>query len=280
VRLPFRLLAVDIDGTLLNSRFEIAPPDLAALRQAHAAGAEVLLCTGRRHTFALPIAQQLGFAVWMCTSNGAVTRSSRGEEFHRELLPAEVARDLCRHLKEFRDGTVLTFDQETRGALVVERTEELMGSVARWVEKNEPYLEVHVPIERALTRDPIQAMVCGTVERMRSAERALAGFSRRDEVTVLKTEYAARDLSLLDVLARDCSKGHAVERWARHRGIRREEVMAVGDNFNDLEMLEWAGLAVVMGNAPAAMKERGWAVTASNDECGLAEAVRMASAPR
>ena len=89
------------------------------------------------------------------------------------------------------------------------------------------------------------------------------------------TEYAHRDFSLVDVNGEGCSKGATLARWAAERGLARDEVMAVGDNFNDAEMLEFAGTAVVMGNACAELKARGWKVTASNDEGGLAEAIRQ-----
>src|ERR1700726_4196612 len=115
-----RLLATDIDGTLLNPQFQISERDLAALRRAHAAGIEVVLVTGRRHTFALPIAQQLGFDLWLISSNGAVTRSLSGETFHRDLLPAPTCRKLCSAMREFRGNTVLTFDTENKGAVVLE----------------------------------------------------------------------------------------------------------------------------------------------------------------
>src|SRR5207253_11021770 len=92
VNLPIRLLAVDIDGTLLNPQFQISDVDLAALRRAHESGIEVVLVTGRRHTFALPIAQMLGFDLWLISSNGAITRSLSGETFHRDLLPAQTCR--------------------------------------------------------------------------------------------------------------------------------------------------------------------------------------------
>jgi len=95
-------------------------------------------------------------------------------------------------------------------------------------------------------------------------------------VTVLRTEYPARDLSMIDVLNAGCSKGHALERWAAYRGYRREEVMAVGDNHNDVEMLEFAGHPVIMGNACEELRGRGWTVTRSNDACGVAAAVEMA----
>jgi Cof subfamily protein (haloacid dehalogenase superfamily) len=271
-----RLLATDIDGTLLNPQFQISEGDLAALRRAHAAGIEIVLVTGRRHTFALPIAKQLGFDLWLISSNGAVTRSLSGETFHRDLLPAETCRQLCAAMQEFRGNTVLTFDKETKGAIVLERLDELGASIRRWLEKNMEYIEFVIPIERALVTDPVQAMFCGTMERMSAALRTLQGAGMDGLVTILRTEYPARDLSMIDVLNAGCSKGHALERWAVYRGYRREEVMAVGDNHNDVEMLEFAGHPVIMGNACEELRGRGWRVTRGNHECGVAAAVELA----
>jgi hypothetical protein len=270
------LLATDIDGTLLNPQFQVSEGDLMALRRAHAAGIEIVLVTGRRHTFALPIAAQLGFDLWLISSNGAVTRSLTGETFHRDLMPAETCRRLCGGMQEFRGNTVLTFDKETKGAIVLERLDELGSSIRRWLEKNMEYIEFVIPIEKALNSDPVQAMFCGTMERMSQALRALEGTGMDGSVTVLRTEYPARDLAMIDVLNAGCSKGHALERWAAHRGYRREEVMAIGDNHNDVEMLEFAGHPVIMGNACAELRGRGWTVTRGNDACGIAAAVEMA----
>jgi Cof subfamily protein (haloacid dehalogenase superfamily) len=270
---PIRLLATDIDGTLLNPQFQISEGDLAALRRAHAAGIEIVLVTGRRHTFALPIAQQLGFDLWLISSNGAVTRSLAGETFHRDMMPAETCRRLCQAMQEFRGNTVLTFDTETKGAIVLEHMDELSASIRRWLEKNMEYIEFVVPIERALVTDPVQAMFCGSMARMSQALNALQAVGMDGAVTILRTEYPARDLSMIDVLNVGCSKGHALQRWATHRGYRREEVMAVGDNHNDVEMLEFAGYPVIMGNACAELRGRGWTVTRGNDECGVAAAV-------
>ena len=273
---PIRLLATDIDGTLLNPQFQISAGDLAALRRAHAAGIEIVLVTGRRHTFALPIAKQLGFDLWLISSNGAVTRSLAGERFHRDLMPAGTCRRLCSAMQEFRGNTVLTFDAEGKGAIVLERLDELGESIRRWLEKNMEYIEFVVPIERALTTDPVQAMFCGTMARMSNALQALEQAGMNGLVTVLRTEYPARDLSMIDVLNTGCSKGHALERWAAYRGYRREQVMAVGDNHNDVEMLEFAGYPVIMGNACAELRGRGWTVTRGNDECGVAAVVEVA----
>jgi len=275
-RPSIRLLATDIDGTLLNPQFHISEGDLTALRRAHAAGIEVVLVTGRRHSFALPIAKQLGFDLWMITSNGAVTRSLGGEWFHRDLMPAETCRRLCRAMQEFRGNTVLTFDKETKGAIVLERLDEVGASIRRWVEKNMEFIEFMVPIEGALVSDPVQAMFCGTIARMGEALRTLEGAGLDGQITVLRTEYPERDLSMIDVLNGGCSKGHALARWAEHRGYRRNEVMAIGDNHNDVEMLEFAGHPVIMGNACEELRGRGWTVTLGNDECGVAAAVEAA----
>jgi Cof subfamily protein (haloacid dehalogenase superfamily) len=275
VRAPIRLLAVDIDGTLLNPQFQIAERDLAALRRASDEGIEIVVVTGRRHTFALPIVQQLGLDLWVISSNGAITRSLSGETFHRDLLPAETCRKLCLAMREFRGNTVLTFDTESKGAIVLERMDELTASIQRWLEKNLQYIDFVIPIEDSLTTDPVQAMFCGPIARMHQAMDMLATSALSQDITVLRTEYPVRDLSIVDVLNHGCSKGHALERWARHRGIAREEVMAVGDNFNDIEMLAFAGLPFIMGNACEELRRNGWSVTLPNDQCGVAAAIEQ-----
>ncbi len=271
--LPIRLLAVDIDGTLLNPEFRISDADLAAMRRAHQEGVEVMLVTGRRHAFALPIAGQLGFDFWLISSNGAVTRSLAGETFHRDLLPAETCRKLCGAMWEFRGNTVLTFDSESKGALVLEHMTELNDSIQRWLEKNAQFIDFVIPMEDSLTRDPVQAMFCGPIARMRQALKVLLASGLENEITVLRTEYPVRDLLMIDVLNRECSKGHAVERWANYRGVAREQVMAIGDNYNDVEMLAFAGVPFIMANAAEDMRRDGWTVTLPNDQNGVAAAI-------
>ena len=266
-----RLIAIDIDGTLLKPEFQISVIDLATLRRAHAEGIEVILVTGRRHTFALPIAQQLGFDLWLISSNGAITRALSGETFHRDLLPEPTCRELVSVMQEFRGQTVLTFDSTGPGTIVIERLDRLESSIQRWLEKNMQYIQFVVPIENALTTDPVQAMFCGPVAEMQRALQVLAGCGL--PITVLRTEYPGRDLSIVDVLNTGCSKGHALERWANYRGITREQVMAVGDNYNDIEMLAFAGHPFIMGNASEELRGRGWKLTRSNAESGVAAAI-------
>jgi Cof subfamily protein (haloacid dehalogenase superfamily) len=276
---PIRLLAADIDGTLLNPQLQISGPDMAALRRAQEAGVEIVLVTGRRHRFALPIAEQLGFELWVISSNGAVTRSLGGETFHRDLLPAEACRKLCGEMREFRGNTVITFDVEGKGAIVLEHMRELNASIQRWLEKNLEYIDFVIPLEDSLTRDPVQAMFCGPISRMQQVLKGLAASEVEEQFTVLRTEYPVRDLSIVDVLNRGCNKGQALERWANFRGIAREQVMAIGDNYNDIEMLAYAGSPFIMGNASEELRSKGWAVTLSNAENGVAAAIEQVLGP-
>jgi Cof subfamily protein (haloacid dehalogenase superfamily) len=269
-----RLLALDIDGTLLNSQFQISEANLSALQRARAAGIEVVLVTGRRHDFAMPIATQLGFDdLWLIRSNGAITHSLAGENFYRDLLPAELCRELCGAMIEFRGNTVLTFDKKAKGSIVLEHLNDLENSIRRWLEKNLEYIDFVIPIEDSLVTDPVQAMFCGPIARMHEALAALQGCHLNERITVLRTEYPVRDLSIVDILNQGCSKGHALERWAGFRGLSRDQVIAVGDNYNDIEILAFAGYPVIMGNASEDLRSRGWKVTLTNDQDGVAAAL-------
>ena len=274
---PVRLIAIDIDGTLLDSNFQVSERNLAALRRAHTLGVEIALATGRRHLFALPVARALGFEVALISSNGAITRGSDGALFHRDLLPLASALELVAHMTEFRRNLVITYDGEESGSLLLETLEELTGSIKKWLEKNAQHLRFVQPIEQGLQGDPIQAMFCGTVERMTAAqERLVKNKGLLARITALKTQYNERDLCMVDILNKGCTKGAALERWAASRGYEASEVMAIGDNFNDIEMLEFAGHAYIMGNAPEELRERGWNTTLSNNENGVALAVEAA----
>lgn len=275
---PIRFLAVDIDGTLTDPQYHVSERNIQALRAAHEAGIQIILATGRRHDYAMPIASQLGVPVLLVSSNGALVRSSQGETLFAERLPAETARKLIRHMGDYRGNAVLTFDRPNNvpgnDSLVLEHADELNRTVSRWLEVNRPYIKFVVPLEDALLHeDPLQAMYCGRVTAMESAQERLAAAEFLDEITILKTQYDYRDLCILDILTRDCSKGHALRRWAGQQGVSPDQIMAIGDNYNDLEMLEFAGLPVVMGNAADDLKRAGFQVTGSNSEDGVALAL-------
>ncbi len=114
---------------------------------------------------------------------------------------------------------------------------------------------------------------CGEMRTLFDALRASPAHPDTPDFSVALTEYLHRDFSLVDVIRAGCSKGSTLSDWASAKGYVPAEVMAIGDNLNDVEMLEFAGCPVVMGNGLEELKIRGWAVTATNDEAGVARAI-------
>lgn len=268
-----RLVAVDIDGTLLDSRWELPGRNRDAIVAAVTQGVEVALVTGRAYGFARPVIDLFPCPITAIVSNGAVVRLSGGETELRHVLPRSVARTILAAATGYRGHVALTFDRPRDGQMVFERIDRSDPIRRLYAELNRAFVSEVDPIESALTEDPIVVMFNGRV----SAMRELAGLLRRlpesDAFSVNLTEYEPRDVSFVDVLAAGCTKGATLAEWAGRRGYARSEVMAVGDNLNDAEMLEAAGHPIVMGNAVPGLLDRGWPVTASNDAAGVADAI-------
>jgi Cof subfamily protein (haloacid dehalogenase superfamily) len=283
---PIRLVAIDMDGTLLPTPPQkISVRSVRALRAAQEAGITVAIATGRRTAYTTPLLEGLGLRADMplITSNGAVIRTLAGEPIDRCQLESRVARGLCGLLRQF-GAMVFTFDKPGRGELVLEDLEQAHGRIALWVEANRNAIEVIKPLEEALKdgEDPIQGMVTGGLGKMREAERALRTSEWNGHCECIKTEYPARDLSILDLLPPGVSKGWALERLATRLGVDRKETMSIGDNWNDVDMLEWAGQGVMMGNAAKELrtmaKMRGWNQAPPNDQDGVAMVLEAAVA--
>jgi hydroxymethylpyrimidine pyrophosphatase-like HAD family hydrolase len=221
----------------------------------------------------------------LITSNGAGIRTLGGDVIDRYHMEARVARGLCGLLRPF-GALVFTFDRPGRGELVLEDLGQANGRIAVWIEANRNAIEVVSPLETGLPdgENPIQGMVAGGLSRMRSAEAALKASEWAGDCACVRTEYPGRDLSILDLLPMGVSKGRALERLAGHLEIDRKATMAIGDNWNDLDMLEWAGQGVMMGNAAAELrtmaKLRGWKLAPHNDEDGVAVVLENAVAKR
>ena len=285
---PVRLVAIDMDGTLLPTFSQtISRRNARALKAAQEAGITVAIATGRRTAYTAPLLDGLGLRADMplITSNGAVTRTLGGDPMDRSHLEARVARGLCGVLRPF--GTlVFTFDHIGRGELVLEDLDQAHLRISLWVEANRNAIEVVRPLEKALEdgNDPIQGMVTGGIEKMKQAEAGAESQRVERLMRAVRTEYQARDLSILDLLPPGVSKGWALERLASRLGVDRKETMAIGDNWNDVDMLEWAGQGVMMGNAAQDLrtmaKMRGWKQAPPNDEDGVASVLEVATARR
>jgi hydroxymethylpyrimidine pyrophosphatase-like HAD family hydrolase len=196
----------------------------------------------------------------------------------RRVLPRATALDLLDRTGGYEDSVALVFDRDPGEAeerqIVFDRMDWSHPHRRGYYERNKAFIAEASPLEAALTEDPIQVMFNGHVAPMRELARALRTLRTADQYSVAVTEYEHRDFSLVDVNAPGCSKGATLSRWAEAAGFSSGDVLAVGDNLNDLEMLQFAGTAVVMGNAVPGLKGHGFHSTASHDENGLAAAVR------
>ena len=266
-----RLIALDIDGTLLDGDGRIPEANREAIRHAIDAGIEVALATGRRYDFARPIFEALPGPLTLILSNGAIVKTREGETVMRSLLPREIARSVLAELPEHRDSAAVVFDRVREGQVVFEAIDWDDPRHHRFFASNRPFLSEVAPLEDCLIEDPIQVMFTGACVEMRSLFDRLRADA--DRFSVALTEYEHRNFSLVDVVRRGCSKGSALQAWSERRGFRRSEVMAIGDNLNDVQMLEFAGTPVVMGNGLSELKARGWPVTGRHDEGGVAQAI-------
>ncbi|HMB81201.1 MAG TPA: Cof-type HAD-IIB family hydrolase [Vicinamibacterales bacterium] len=270
-----RLLAIDIDGTLLDSRGRLPDAHRDALVEASARGIDVALVTGRSFHFTGPVVSLLPIPLTLIVNNGAVVKRKTGETELRHVVSREAARRVLDETRQFEDSVALVFDRLDDRQIVFERMDWSHPQRRGYYAKNKAFIAgTPTPLRDTLTEDPIQVMFNGSVEPMRALVAALRAMPGADQFSVAITEYVQRDFSLIDVNGAGCSKGTTLARWVEQRGMTAADVMAIGDNLNDVEMLDFAGTAYVMGNATDALKSRGYRVTGTNDEDGLATAIR------
>ena len=269
-----RLIALDIDGTLLDSASEVPAANRHAIEAAVARGIEVALVTGRRFDFALPIAQQIPCALTMIVNNGALVKSKDGVTHLRHLLPQKTARAVLESMPQHRAGAAVVFDRPRANQVIYDKIDWEDPRRKGYFARNREFIAQICPLEDCLTEDPIQVMYSGSVGEMQVVTAALREASSALDFSLAMTFYDDRDFAMVDVIRRQCSKGATLAEWTALRGFAREEVMAIGDKFNDREMLEFAGLPVVMANCVPELKLLGCRETLSNDEGGVAAAIR------
>jgi Cof subfamily protein (haloacid dehalogenase superfamily) len=274
-----RLIGIDVDGTLLDTEGHLPDANREAIEAAVAAGIHVSLVTGRSYPFARPVADPLPPSITLMVSSGAVERAMDGTTLARRLLDRDVARRVLEATREFREHTAVIFDRDEARQIMFESMDWTHPNRQSYWDRNHWLIDQATPLEDSLVEDPIQVMFNGDPAAMRQLSEALlaSGPASRNGTrafSVSLTEYLHRDFSLLDITAPDATKGRALEWRAHELGIPRDGIMAVGDNFNDVDMLEAAGIAVVMGNAVPGLHRPGWHVTGHQNESGLAQAIR------
>jgi HAD superfamily hydrolase (TIGR01484 family) len=271
VRRGYRLLALDIDGTLLRSDKTVSPRTLEALGAAQRAGVRVVLVTGRRYPAARRVAAQLPCDVDLVLHNGALVIEG-GEVIRCRPLDREVARVCVRLGREAAADPVVHCGRAGEGLLLVEGVAPSNTLLAYYLDRSHPDVRNVVDLETALDEDPIQVMFGGGLAAM-AALRGRLEQELGPRARVERTIYPRLGVSLLDVIDPGVGKAEALGFLQARFGVAAAETLAIGDNWNDHEMLAAAGLGLVMGNADPEMLALGLPVLPTNDEDGVALAI-------
>jgi len=278
-----KFLALDLDGTLLNSRGKISEQNKIAIRKAEEKGVLVTIATGRRFRDAQPVAIEVGFNAPIITHNGALLKfADTLETVEYSLLKTETVREILRVGRKTCGDALVSADPHGKGTMYYDTVSDqniplkkyiawaqtLHGEDAENSVKHVENLEIIVD-----NTEVVHVSFSGGCAAMYEMQRILED-ELQNSVNILATIYPELDFTLLDILPPDASKGIGIEKLALKHGFSHENVMVCGDNFNDLEMLEFAGTPVVMGNAAPELKEReDFYTTLSNDENGVALAI-------
>lgn len=278
-----KLLALDLDGTLLNSRGKISDANKLAIRRAEEQGVLVTIATGRRFRDARPVALEIGFNAPIVTHNGALLKFAESLEIVEfSLINHETVREVLRVGKEFGGDALVSADPHGKGTLLYDRVSDDNLPLRKYIawsktlhgdDAEESVRHVEDLFAIVDQTEVVHVSFSGACHSMTEMQKVLEA-ELDDSVNILATIYPHLDFTLLDILPPDASKGIGVEKLAFLNGLTHENVMVCGDNFNDLEMLEYAGTAVVMGNAsPELLENENYHQTLSNDENGVARAI-------
>lgn len=257
-----RLVALDLDGTLLTDDLFIEPQAKEILQQIMRQGTTVTLATGRMFSSTLPYAVELGLELPLIVYHGAQVRhAATGEILFESVIPLPSARRLIKHLRQFGYAYNVYLDDR----LYVEKAQKENEEYARRAGIELYQVEDMLAF---LQEEPLKIVALRNGPELDPLERAI----RQD---MGEEVYMTRSLPCyLEFLNPEANKARGLEALATRQGLTREEIMVFGDSYNDLQMLHYAGLSVAMSNAPVAVRQAADYVTGSNNEGGVAYALK------
>ncbi len=269
----YRLIAIDIDGTLLNPQGTISPRNYAALETAIAQGATVALCTGRGYFMAQKVVGQLELEFPLVLHNGAeIVHSFDGKMITRWALSQETARQGVLLMKQFSLEPIIYDFHNDEHRLVYESIDATNEAYVRYMSTKEPILHQTPDLMTYLDHNPTQLVAINREPIIKEAMLALQE-SLPDANVFTSGRLYNIEYWFLEMLDVDASKAKAVEYLSQLHQIERAEILAIGDNFNDIDMIEYSAFGVAMDNAPDEVKARADWVTDSCVEDGVAQVI-------
>jgi hydroxymethylpyrimidine pyrophosphatase-like HAD family hydrolase len=269
----FRLIALDIDGTVTDSRHEVRPRVRAAIRAALDAGIEVWLATGRVVSTTRPVAQAIDARLGLMTNNGAVCQPRvDAAPLWERLLPAGVAREAEAAYRAV--GFVPIAFAGPGAPIAVPRRDLIIDAfLCRFGDAIIEVGDVGAWIDDDLLMLTTMAGADAEAERRVREQTVAMGARFADRATVLPLWHPLYGSWILDVIAPHCGKWPALLEYAALRDIDPSAILAIGDGLNDVPMVAGAGLGVAMGQCGPELRAVADAVVADNDHDGVAEAL-------
>ncbi|MEW6355929.1 MAG: Cof-type HAD-IIB family hydrolase [Planctomycetota bacterium] len=274
----FKLIALDVDGTLLNSERQIGPRTKKALHDAVAAGIKIVLCTGRRYRSVLPIVDLLGIKPIVVVHGGALVKDSQTHQtLYSHGLPHQLAQAVLGFLKYYDVSPLLILDTYPTGPdFIIEDDKKGKPEFLRYIEGAKGFYKVSkdfggAPRDKMLEIALFSRM--GTLADL--LHRVKLEFRSRIEAHVLIFGHYRNRCDCLEIFNRRTSKWIALMHVAQQMGIADREIVAAGDDVNDIEMIQKAGFGIAMGNARDELKEVADLVTGSYDDEGVADFVEQ-----
>jgi hypothetical protein len=269
----YRLLALDVDGTLLDPDGALRPTVQQAVIAAQQLGVEVVLCTGRRFRTARPLAQALQLTGTIVVHNGAVVKEiASGETVQQCYFALPVYQRVLPVLQQLSSPLIYSDAFHQHVDILTEALERAHPFQREYLEDH----LAHCRIVDNLTTTPVREVVmlaimadASGLQSLRPVIEQVLGLQAKVHIVTNKNYRGY----ILEILHPTASKWHALTHLAAQRGIAPAEILAVGDDYNDLDMIRHAGLGIAMGNAVEAVREAADYVTGSNADDGLVQAL-------
>jgi Cof subfamily protein (haloacid dehalogenase superfamily) len=271
--MPLRLLALDLDGTALDPRGKLSGGVRRAVDAARRRGLRVVLCTGRRFRTALPAARELALAGSIVIHNGVLVKnieSGRTEVAH--YLPADLYPEVLATLRETGPPLVYVDTYHEKTDILTERRDRAHPFQKEYLDDNS---EFTCDVDDLAESPHDEVILMSTMADVETLEvlRARARERLGDRVLTHMLMNKVYRGYILEFLSPRSGKWSALQSIAAREGVAPEEIAAIGDDDNDVEMVREAGLGIAMGNAVPAVRAAADAVVGSNSEDGVVAAI-------
>ncbi len=263
-----KLVVLDLDGTLLNSEKKINQVDKEAVREAIDAGISVTIFTGRSRHSARRYVKELGIGVPVVFQNGAlIVDFSTGKILRMVKLSGEIAKRVVKEARKRDIFYIIYTEFSTIKDMMVDRS--YRGPYDYYMKQNTWRMYFVKDVTDHIRGDIAEVALIGKKDLIKEA---VSWIDEKDASVIKSTEVGGE--SFWEIFGPGCSKAIALEFLLDHFGVSRDEVMFIGDGYNDVEVLKIVGYPVVMGNAPDDVKKYAKYITSDNDSGGVAEAIR------